>query len=319
MLRYVVKRLLWLIPVVIGVTIFIFSIMYMVPGDPARIILGSDASQIQINELREQMGLNDPYIVQLGRYMNKVLLHFDFGESYTTGIPIVNEVVTRMPRSLAIGFFAMILSMAIGIPLGVMAAVHQNGWGDRICMVIALLCVSIPNFWLAMLFVLLFALHLGWLPASGISSWTCYIMPIAVQAINGVGGQARQARSSMLEVIRSDYVVTARSKGLSENEVIVKHALPNALLPIVTMAGSQLAHIFGGSVVLENVFSIPGVGQYMISGINNRDYPVVEACVIMLAIIFSIVMLIVDLSYAFIDPRIKAQYVGKKKKVKSNA
>lgn len=317
MIRYIVKRLLWLIPVVVGVTIFIFSIMYMVPGDPARIILGADASQIQINELREQMGLNDSYIVQLGRYMKNVLLQLDFGESYTTGIPIVNEVVTRLPRSLAIGFCSMILSMAMGIPLGIMAAVHQNGWGDRVCMVVALLCVSIPNFWLAMLLILLFSLHLGWLPASGISSWVCYILPVSVQAINGVGGQARQARSSMLEVIRSDYVVTARSKGLTEKEVIVKHALPNALLPIVTMAGSQLAHIFGGSVVLENVFSIPGVGQYMITGINNRDYPVVEACVIMLAVIFSLVMLIVDLSYAFIDPRIKAQYVGKKK-VKKN-
>lgn len=320
MIRYIVKRLLWMIPVLLGVTIFIFTIMFLVPGDPAKVILGSDATSQETSELREQMGLNDPYIVQLLRYMKNVWLHFDFGSSYVTGVKIIDELTLRVPKSVGVGLSGMVLAMLIGIPLGILAAVNQNGWGDRICMVVALLGVSVPGFWMALLMVMLFSLKLGWLPSTGIDSFKHYIMPVMAQAVGGIGGQARQARSSMLEVIRSDFVVTARSKGLSEGEVIYKHALPNALLPIITAAGGQLAHIFGGSVVIENVFSIPGVGSYMIQGVNNRDYPIVQASVIMLAFIFSLVMLLVDLTYGFIDPRIKAQYVGtkKRKKVKSN-
>lgn len=316
--RYIAKRILWMVPIILGVAIFIFTIMYMVPGDPAQIILGTDASAVEIAQLREDMGLNAPYIVQLGRYMKNVFLKFDFGNSYITGIPIRDELAVRIPRSVSLGFASMILSMLIGIPLGVIAAIRRNGWGDRISMIVALLGVSMPSFWLALLMVILFSLRLNWLPPSGIGGISYYILPCLAQAINGIGGQARQSRSSMLEVIRSDYVVTARAKGLTETEVITRHALPNALIPIITMAGGHLAHIFGGSVVIENVFSIPGVGSYMISAVNSRDYPVVEACVIFLAIVFAAVMLLVDLMYAYIDPRIKAQYAGKKRQKGGN-
>jgi len=303
-----------MIPVILGVTILIFSIMYIVPGDPATIIAGQGATQQELNEIRERLGLNEPYLVQLGHYMYNIFCKFDFGESYTTGGSVTAELMTRLPRTLMIGFTAMVLSLVVGIPLGIIAAVHRNGWGDRISMIIALLGVSMPQFWIGLLMVILFSVKLGWLPAQGIDSMACYIMPSIALCFGGLAGQARQARSSMLEVIRADYVTTARAKGLTEREVIFKHALPNALMPIITLAGSMLAHIFGGAVAIETVFSVPGIGSYLVNAINKRDYPVIEGSVILLAIIFSLVMLLVDLTYGFIDPRIKDQFAGKKKR-----
>lgn len=316
MIRFIGKRLLQMIPVVLLVATLIFGILYMVPGDPAQIMLGSTATEYELTEMREQLGLNRPFFVQLGEFLYNVFLRFDLGESYLTGAPVAGEIMSRLPRTLILGIASMVLAFGIGIPLGVTAAVHQNGWGDRISMIIALMGVSIPTFWLAMLFVLLFSLKLGWFPASGIGSWQNYVLPTVSLCFGGLATQARQARSSMLEVIRADYVVTARAKGLSQKEVIFKHALPNALNPIITLAGTNLAVIFGGSIIIENVFSFPGIGQYMITAINQRDYPIVRGCVVMLAVVFAVIMLIVDLCYAFNDPRIKARYEnqGKRKK-----
>lgn len=316
MTKYIAKRLLWMIPVVLGVTIVIFSIMHFVPGDPAVIILGTEATEAELAAKREQLGLTQPFLVQLLTYMKNVFLHFDFGNSYITNNSITSELLARLPRTALVGFVSMILMLVIGIPLGITAAVHQNGFGDRLCMIIALIGVSVPSFWLGLLLVIAFALKLGWLPASGIGGFEFYILPCIASAFGGIASLARQSRSSMLEVIRSDYVVTARAKGLSENSVIYRHALPNALIPIITVAGSHLAHIFGGSVVIENVFSIPGIGSYMVTAVNNRDYTVVTGCVIFLAVTFSLVMLLVDVVYAFVDPRIKAQYTSGKKRRK---
>lgn len=314
MIKYIVKRLLWMIPVVLGVTVVIFSIMHFVPSDPAIIILGTDATEGELMAKREQLGLTKPFLVQLFDYMKSVFLHFDFGNSYITNQGVTTELLSRLPRTALVGFVSMILMLVIGIPLGITAAVHQNGLGDKICMLIALLGVSVPAFWLGLLLVILFALNLGWLPPSGIGGFQYYILPCIASAFGGIAGLARQSRSSMLEVIRSDYVVTARAKGLSQRKVIYGHALPNALIPIITVAGSHLAHIFGGSVIIENVFSIPGIGSYMVNAVNNRDYPVVTGSVIFLAVTFSLVMLLVDVVYAFVDPRIKAQYTGGKKR-----
>ncbi len=313
MTKYIVNRLLWMIPVIFGVAIFIFSILYFVPGDPAQIILGQYATAEEINYLRGQMGLDQPYIVQLGRFLFDTFVRFDLRESYFTHIPITQELLARIPRTLLLGLSTMVFSMLIGIPLGILAAVNQNRFADRLCMVVALLGVSVPGFWLALMLVILFSLKLGWLPATGIGGIEYYILPVVSQTFYGVGGQARMSRSSMLEVIRSDYVVTARAKGLTEGEVTYKHALPNALMPIITVAGSRLAIIFGGSVITETVFSIPGVGSYMIGAINSRDYPVVCGSVLFLAVVFSLCMLLVDIAYALVDPRIKAQYASKKK------
>ena len=312
--RYILKRLLWMIPVVVGVSIFIFTIMYFVPGNPAELILGTDATRETVEKLEQEMGLDQPYFVQLVRYLKQVFINFDFGNSYYTKRSVSAELIARLPRTVAVGISAMLLTILIGTPLGITAAVHQNGPADRICMVIALLGVSVPTFWLALMLVILFSLKLKLLPTTGIGSIKHYIIPVFAQSVGGWGGQARLARSSMLEELRADYVTTARAKGLTGTEITYKHALPNALIPIITSAGISLANIFGGSVVIENVFSIPGVGNYMIQAINTRDYPIIEGSVIFLAFIFALCMLLVDLAYAFVDPRIKAQYESHSRK-----
>lgn len=314
--RYILKRLLMMIPVVLFVGILIFTVMEFVPGDPARIILGSTATENDVLALREELGLNRSYLVRLQEFLYNTFIKFDFGTSYLTGMPVKYEIMARLPRTLILGILAIAVALCVGIPLGVIAAVHQNGVGDQISMIIALLGVSIPNFWLALLLVLLFALKLGWLPPSGIEGWQSYVLPCMALCVGGIAMQARQSRSSMLEVIRADYVVTARAKGLSNREVILKHALPNALNPIITLAGSNLAIIFGGSVVIENVFSFPGIGQYLVTAINQRDYPIVMGCVVLLAVVFSVVMLLVDLAYGFVDPRIRARYSSGKRRSK---
>ena len=312
--RFVVKRLLQMIPVILLVGVLIFTVLFMVPGDPAQIMLGSTATEAELQDTREKLGINRPYIVQLGDFLYNTFIRFDLGESYLTNAKVGEEIMKRLPRTVTLGVASIIVAFGIGIPLGIIAAVHQNGLGDRVSMIVALIGVSIPTFWMALLFVLLFAVKLQWFPPSGIGTWQHYVLPTVSLCFGGIATQARQSRSSMLEVIRADYIVTARAKGLSQREVIFKHALPNALNPIITLAGTNLAVIFGGSIVIENVFSFPGIGQYLMTGINQRDYPIVRGCVIMLAVVFAVLMLVVDLCYAFNDPRIKARYENSAKK-----
>lgn len=312
--KYILKRLLWMIPVIVGVTVLIFTIMYFTPGDPASIILGSGATQMEILAKRHQMGLDAPYIVRLFAYLRDVFLHFDFGTSYIQKTSVVSEMLSRLPYTFIIAVICILLQTIIGTPLGIIAAVNRNGWGDRVSMFIALFGVSIPGFWVGLMLVLLFSVKLGWLPAYGIGGLQYYILPCIANSLPGIASQARQTRSSMLEVIRSDYIVTARAKGLSERAILFKHALPNALIPIITVLGNGFSMMLAGTIVIETVFSIPGIGTYMMGAINNRDYPVVQGSVILLAIVFSLIMLLVDLIYAFVDPRIKAQYEGKKRR-----
>lgn len=318
--RYIVKRILWLIPVVLGVAILIFTIMYFVPGDPAQIILGASATQKEIAALRQTMGLNDPYILQLGRFLKSTFLQLDFGSSYVNHVPVFQALTERFPRTALIAIVCCIFQIVLGIPMGIQAAVHQNKWQDRTLVVLAMVGISIPSFWLAQMMILLFSFKLGWLPAFGITSWKSYIMPCFCSMLMGVANQTRFTRTYMLEQIRSDYVVTARAKGLGEHTIIYKHALPNTLIPLITGIGGDFGAALGGTVIIENVFSIPGIGQYMVNAIGNRDYPVVRGSVVFLSIAFSIIMLLVDLGYAFIDPRIKAQYIdGSRKKAKKEA
>ena len=312
--RYILKRILWMIPVILGATILIFTIMYFTPGDPALVILGAEATAQQLAEKNAELGLDQPYYIQLGQYLSKVFLHGDLGKSYVYSTSVFKELMIRLPRTLTLGLLCMLLQVFIGIPLGIIAAVNHNKLGDHISMFIALFGVSIPQFWLGLMMVLVFSVGLGVLPAYGIGGIEYFIMPMIANAFAGIASQARQTRSSMLEVIHSDYIVTAKAKGLSRMDVILKHALPNALIPVITVLGNGFAMMLGGAVVIENVFSIPGMGTYMTQAISNRDYPIIEGTVIMLAIAFSIIMLIVDLFYAFIDPRIKAQYERQGKK-----
>lgn len=314
MLKYFLKRLLWMIPVVLGVAIFTFTLLYFTPGDPASIILGSNATQEDIEALRQELGLNQPYLQRLFQYLGDVFLHFDLGTSYATKTSVTTELLYRLPNTLILTFASMFIAVAVGLPLGVTAAVNQNKLSDRICMVLALIGVSIPNFWLAMLLVILFSVKLGLLPAMGLGGIEYWILPAISGATSGIASTARQTRSSMLEVIRSDYITTARSKGVKERMVIYGHALPNALIPIITLVGTQFGYMLGGTLILENIFGIPGVGSYLTTAINSRDYPVVQGGVVFLAISFSFCMLAVDMIYAFVDPRIRAQYAGKKVK-----
>jgi peptide/nickel transport system permease protein len=303
-----------MIPVVVCIAILIFTIMHFVPGDPAQLLLGNGHTEEEYEAMRVSLGLRDPFFVQLGRYLVNLFFKGDLGTSYVTSGSVAKEVIARIPRTLLLGILGMILSFVFGSLFGIIAAVNQNRWQDRLCMILALIGVSMPAFWLALLLVLLFSVKLGWLPASGIGSIKYYILPTVSNSLGGVAFLARQTRSSMLEVIRSDYITTARSKGLTENEVIMKHALPNAMIPIITILGAQFGQLLGGSLIIETIFNIPGMGSYMISGINNRDYPVVQSCVVVLGIVFCICMLLVDIAYAYIDPRIKAQYADSGKR-----
>ena len=313
MSRYIYKRLLLMIPVVIMVAVLIFTIMYFTPGDPAIIILGPNASLEQLAAKRAELGIDQPYLVQLWNYLKNVFIRFDFGNSFINGRSVSYQIMERFPRTLMIAALSVLLSIVAGVPLGIVASVHQYTWKDNASMFAALIAASMPGFWIAQMMSLLFALKLGWLPATGVDSWKCYILPVVANAIGGIAAMARQTRSSMLEVIREDYITTARAKGQIERKVIYHHALRNALIPIVTCAGGAFGFQLGGALVVETVFSIPGLGKYMMDAINQRDYPSIRGTVIFLAIAFSIVMLVVDIMYAFIDPRIKGQYQSKKR------
>ena len=308
---YVVKRLLWTILVVLGVTILIFTIMYFIPGDPTKGLLGPEATPAMIAAKRAALGLNDPYIVRLGRYLGGIFLHFDFGQSLSH-VPVTSELLQRFPRTLAITGICIVLQVFVGTPLGIIAAVRRNGWTDRLSMFGAMFGISMPNFWIASMLILLFSVKLGWLPAFGLGGITYFILPCIANAFPGIATQARQTRSSMLDVIRSDYITTARAKGMSEMRILTRHALPNAMLPVITIVGNGIAMMLAGTVVIEKIFSIPGVGAYLVDGISKRDYNVVQSSVIFLALALALVMLLVDLMYAFIDPRVKAQFAGKK-------
>jgi peptide/nickel transport system permease protein len=304
-----------MIPILLVVAIIIFTLMELVPGDPVKILLGDSATPVQIEEQRELMGLNKPFLVRFWDFMiNAVQL--DFGSSYITKTAVTDELMMRFPRTFKLALLSIAVTVVIGIPLGILCAINANKLGDRIALVITLLCNSMPSFWLALLLVLLFSSKLGWLPSGGIGGWKYYVLPVISSSIGSLAGITRQTRASMLEVIRADYVTTAKSKGLSQRDVIVKHALPNALIPIITVIGSQFSFLMGGTTIVETVYSFPGLGLYIISGINNRDYPIVRGGVLYIAFTFSVMMLVVDIIYAFVDPRIRAQYSASSKKKK---
>ena len=309
MWKYVVKRLLWLVLIAICVALLIFTIMWFVPGDPAELILGQEATQEEIDYYRELHGLNDPFFTQMFRFLRDTFIRFDFGTSYVYKTPVIQELAVRIPRTLALGWIGIILNMCIGIPLGIYTAMHRNTLRDQGLMVVAMIGISMPQFWLALLMIILFSRELGWLPPMGIDSWKCWIMPIIAGSLAGISMNARQTRAAVLETIRADFVTTARAKGLPQRKVIYKHMLPNALIPVVNQLGGAFGRVIGGTIVIESVFSFPGVGSYMLTGIQMRDYPIVRSCVLIIALFSAFIMLLVDLFYAFLDPRIKAQYV----------
>ncbi len=316
MLKFIAKRLLVMIPVLIGVTFIIFSMMYITDGDPARMMLGDLATDEEVEALREEMGLNDSFFTQYFNYLGD-LLHGDLGTSYATKQPVAAVVAARLPATIKLAFLSCLFAIVVGVSIGIISAVRQYSVVDSIARVVSLLGISLPNFWLALLLMLLFSVKLGWLPASGLYGPAYYIMPmISISAVS-IATFARTTRSSMLEVIRQDYIRTARAKGQNEWVIVFRHALKNALIPIITIVGVQFATALGGAVVNEQVFAIPGLGKLMVDSIKSRDFPVVQGGVLIIAFMFSILNLLVDLLYAFVDPRIKSQYMkGNKNKKK---
>ncbi len=316
MARYALKRILAMIPVLIGISIVIFTLLYFTPGDPARMLLGDLATEEEVEALREEMGLNDSFFERYIRYMGD-LLQGDLGISYVSKLPVSEEIMTRLPVTARVAFLVIIFAVVVGVPAGIISAAKQYSFIDNFVRIISLLGITMPSFWLALLLVLLFSVKLGWLPASGLYGPIYYIMPVISIAAVPVATIARITRSSMLEVIRSDYIRTARAKGQAENVILFKHALANALIPILTIVGIQFAGGLGGAVVNEQVFAIPGLGKMMVDAIKARNYPLVQGSVLVLAVLQSSVNLVVDLLYALVDPRIRSQYISRKKSKKT--
>jgi len=316
MLRFIVRRLLMMIPVLLGITIVVQILIDITPGDPVKLMLGLTATPEQIEEVREQMGLTDPLLVRYVRYMKNVF-NGDFGSSFTTKRPVFDEMVSRFPYTLLLVFLALVVSLFLGIPIGVYAATHQSSWKDNIAMFLALFCVSMPGFWFALMLIQQLAVKWRVLPLAGVSSWKGWILPCIALALGITATIARQTRSNLLEVIRQDYITTARAKGLSERKVTYRHALKNALIPVVTVVGGMFGTLLGGVLISEVIFSIPGLGYYTMTGLNNRDYPVIQSSVLILSVLFATVILLVDIVFAIIDPRIRSQFTRKAKKTDS--
>lgn len=318
MIRYIAKRLLLLIPVLIGVTFFVFTILSVAPGDPVVVILGDGATEEAVAQMREELGLNKPLLV---RYVNYVwdLLHGNFGKSYKTRLSVSDQILKRFPNTILLASCSMLIAIVLGIPLGILSAKKQYSLIDNVATVGGLISVSMPNFWLGLLLVLLFSLRLRWFPSQGMGkNFASTVKSLVLPSITlGTGIMAtimRMTRSSVLETMRQDYISTARSKGISESRVTVRHMLKNALIPIITVSALQFGHLLGGSMLTETVFSWPGVGRYMLDSIKTKDTPAILGSVILMSVSFSIMNLLADVLYAFVDPRIKSQYQNNAKK-----
>ena len=312
MLRYIAMRLLWMIPVLVGVTLIVFILLKVTPGDPSTIALDFNATEEERVEWRDARGLNDTIIVQFGTYCYNVFFEFDFGTSYTTNREISEEIKARLPKTILLAGLALLIGQAVGIPIGIMSAVKQYSLQDNVVMILALLGISMPSFWSGLMLSMLFSLKLKLLPATGFYGPIYWILPAVTLSLVGIANAARMTRSSMLDVIRQDYITTARAKGLSEKMVINKHALKNAMVPILTQTGIGACTLLGGAMVIEMVFSVPGIGIYMVNSIKSMDYPAVLGSVLVVAFAASIILLVIDLCYAFVDPRILAHYRSRK-------
>ncbi len=303
-MNYLASRLLQAVPVVLGVICLVFLLIHLVPGDPVEMMLGESAQATDRAALRESLGLNDPLPVQLGGYLQQ-LSHLDLGTSIHSRRPVTAILAERLPATLELTVAALGLALLIALPLGIVAATHRDRPADYGAMTFSLLGVSIPNFWMGPMLILLFSLWLGWTPVSGRSGPGSLVLPGITLGTALAAILARMVRSSLLEVLSDDYIRTARAKGLSERAVIWRHALGNAWLPVITLLGLQLGALLGGAVITETVFSWPGIGSLLVESIQRRDYPVVQGCVLLISLIYVAVNMATDLVYAWADPRIR--------------
>lgn len=308
MIRYVVKRFLMLIPLVLCITFVVYGLMSLAPGDPASIMLPSNAPQEQKDALNHKLGYDRPFLVKYADFVYNLVFKGDFGISYRTQQPIINEFKTRLPISITLAFASLTLAACIGIPLGVLSAVKQYSLLDTIPSVMALTLSAVPSFWFGMMLIYFLAYKLGLFPSYGMGGIEHWVLPTLTIAVVYAAEILRYTRSSMLETIRADYVRTARAKGVAERTVIWKHAMKNGLLPVITLLGSSFGAQIGGAIVTENLYNLPGLGTLTLLSINMRDTPTVVATSVIFATLYNIILILVDLMYAFIDPRIKAKY-----------
>lgn len=304
MAQYILRRLILVIPVLIGVSIVAFWMIRAIPGDPARIIAGEAANEETVERIREQYGLNEPPHIQYAIFVKK-LLEGDLGRSIRSRRPVSDEIKTRIGPTLELAVGSLLVAVIIGVSTGVLSAVRPNSWIDAVSMFIALVGISMPVFWLGLMFMYLFSYQLEWFPTAGRGTWRHLVLPALTLGLSSAAIIARMTRSSMLEVLRQDYVRTARAKGMHERLIVLKHAFRNALIPIITVTGLQFGTLLGGAVLTESVFAWPGIGRLMVDSIIARDYPVVQAAVLVVAVGFIAINLLVDILYAYVDPAIR--------------
>lgn len=309
MLKYIAKRLLLIIPVVIGITLFIYLLLDLAPGDPVAMILGPDATAEQIADLTAELGMDKNVFVRYINFMADAV-QGDLGTSWMTSKPVADEFVQRLPNTLALAFSALAMTIVFGLTFGTVAAVWQNTAIDGFTLILALLFASMPTFWFGLMLQIVFALNLGWLPAMGVGSMRHFILPATALSLGTIASQIRLTRSSILDVINMNYVRTARAKGAGGFRTVFHHVIRNALMPVVTNWGLTFATAFGGTIISETVFSIPGISSYLINAVKVRDIPVVMGTVIIVSIIVAVINLIIDIIYAVIDPRVKLGYMS---------
>lgn len=305
MATYIVRRILQTFIVLLGVSIAVSFMTQLVPGDPAVAMLGNNASPQALADLRKQLGVNDPPWVQYGRFVERLVTEGSLGRSTRTNREVMTEIMDRFPYTLILTISAMVLATVLGIAAGVIAAIHRGKWPDIGVLIATTMGLSFPSFWLALLMIWLFSVRLHWLPVAGAGGWRHLVMPTITLALPSIATKARLTRSAMLETLGQDYIRTSRAKGLPEHIVLIRHALRNALLPVVTIVGLQFGALLGGAFITESIFGWPGVGQLAVNSILQRDYPVVQGTVLLVTVSFVLTNLAVDILYAWIDPRIR--------------
>jgi peptide/nickel transport system permease protein len=303
-LRFTVRRLLLTIPVLLGVATLVFALLHMVPGDPALVMLGEAAAASDVEELRQTLGLNQPLLTQYLQFISG-LVQGDFGTSFRYGTPVFGEIAQRLPNTLELALAAMSVAILIAIPLGIIGALHQGRAIDQAAMTVSLVGISMPNFWLGPLLAIVFAVMLGWLPVSGTGDWRHLVLPAVTLGAALAAILARMTRASLIEELRELYVLAARARGLSQTRAVLRHALRNSLIPVVTILGLQFGAVLTGTIITETIFAWPGVGRLLIQAINFRDYPLVQGCILFIATTYVMVNLVVDLAYGWLDPRIR--------------
>ncbi len=314
MLKYIIKRILYVIPIMLGVLVIVFLLRVIIPGDPIEMFVRSDASVEEREAKRVELGLNYPIPVQFARYVWGVVTRLDFGKSWAGNVPVKDDLLLRFPITVRLAFISVFIAVLLAIPLGVVSAVKHNSFLDQFILLATLILTSIPGFWMALLLLSAFAVKLHWFPALYNGTIRSWILPVFVTAIGAMSGLCRITRTSMLEVIRADYVRTARAKGQTEQKIIYNHALRNALIPVLAAVGNMLGMQLGGAIITETMFGMPGIGKYIVDAIGKRDFICVQGGVVLLAFVFTMINLLVDVSYTLVDPRLRSTVITTRKK-----